>query len=179
MFLASSGPLGGPLEDLLGRLGALLDRLEAILGHLGTVLDGLGVSWSALGPSWSPLGPHFGASWGYLGPSGALLGPSWAPGGRLDHPRRASPLPWAPPFRASPLLNVTRSYLALSVTWAGTETERAPSGTCPRWLMAPFALGSLAVQSLLRHRSLLGALVSRDVYVAARSWEPWCRELFK
>ena len=56
MFLASSGPLGGPLGGLLGRLGAPLDRLEAILGHFGTVLDGLGVSWSALGPSWSPLG---------------------------------------------------------------------------------------------------------------------------
>ena len=55
MFLASSGPLGGPLEDLLGRLGALLDRLEAILGHLGMVLDSLGVSWSALGPSWDDL----------------------------------------------------------------------------------------------------------------------------
>ena len=41
------------------------------------------------------------------------------------------------------------------------------------------ALGSLGVESLLRHRSLLGALVFRNVYVAARSWEPWCRELFK
>ena len=50
--------------------------------------------------------------------------------------------------------------------------------TCPRSLMAPFALGSLGVESLLRHRSLSGALVVRDVYVAARSWEPWCRELF-
>ena len=30
MFLASSGPLGRPLQDLLGRLGALLERLEAI-----------------------------------------------------------------------------------------------------------------------------------------------------
>ena len=44
--------------------------------------------------------------------------------------------------------------------------------------MAPFALGSHGVESLLRHRSLLGALVFRDVYVAARSWEPWRSKLF-
>ena len=43
--------------------------------------------------------------------------------------------------------------------------------------MAPFALGSLGVESLLRHRSLLGALVLRDVYVAARSREPWWSEI--
>ena len=59
--------------------------------------------------------------------------------------------------------NVTRSYLALSVTWAGTETERAP-------------------QQLARdrswHPSLLGALVLRACYVTARSWEPWCSEMF-
>ena len=30
MFFASPGPLGGPLEDLVDRLGALVDRLEAI-----------------------------------------------------------------------------------------------------------------------------------------------------
>ena len=46
---------------------------------------------------------------------------------------------------------------------------KSASATCPRSLMAPFALGSLGVESLLRHRSLLGALVFRDVYVAARS----------
>ena len=43
---------------------------------------------------------------------------------------------------------------------------------------SPFAIGSLGVESLLRHRSLLGALVFRDVYVAARSWEPWRSKLF-
>ena len=42
MCLASRGPLGGPLEDLLGRPGALLDRLEAILGRLRALLDRLG-----------------------------------------------------------------------------------------------------------------------------------------
>eukprot|EP00959_Pyramimonas_sp_CCMP1952_P305036 6383915-Pyramimonas_sp.AAC.1 len=35
----------------------------------------------------------------------------------------------------------------------------------------------LGVRNLLRHRSLLGALVSQLVYVAARSWELWCEEL--
>ena len=34
---------------------------------------------------------------------------------------------------------------------------------------------SLGVKSLLRHRSLLGALVFRDCYVAARPWGLWCR----
>ena len=44
--------------------------------------------------------------------------------------------------------------------------------------MAPFALRGLGVENLLRQRSLLGALVFRDSYVAARSWEPWCSEMF-
>ena len=44
--------------------------------------------------------------------------------------------------------------------------------------MAPFALGSLGVESLLRHRSLLGALVFRACYVLARYWKPWCSEVF-
>ena len=43
---------------------------------------------------------------------------------------------------------------------------------------SPFPLGSLGVQTLLRHRSLLGALVFRACYVLARCWEPWCDELF-
>ena len=43
--------------------------------------------------------------------------------------------------------------------------------------MAPFALGSLGAESLLRHRSLLGALVIRPFYLTARSWEHWFEEL--
>ena len=43
---------------------------------------------------------------------------------------------------------------------------------------SPFALGSLGVESLLRHRSLLGALVFRDCYLVDRSCEPWCSEMF-
>ena len=78
------------------------------------------------------------------------------------HPGLDPPLD--PPYLGlRPLQNVTRSYLALSVTWAGTETERAP-------------------QQLARdrswHPSLLGALVLRACYVTARSWEPWCSEMF-
>ena len=62
MFLASSGPLGGPLEDLLGRLGALLRRLEAMLGHLASkFLQDASVMASVLprcrlGPILGPLG---------------------------------------------------------------------------------------------------------------------------
>ena len=41
----------------------------------------------------------------------------------------------------------------------------------------PLALGGLGVESLLRHRSLLGASVLIIVYVTVRSWEPWCYEL--
>ena len=30
----------------------------------------------------------------------------------------------------------------------------------------------------MRHRSLLGALLFRNCYIADRSWEPWCSEMF-
>ena len=57
--------------------------------------------------------------------------------------------------------------------------------------MAPFALGSLGVETLLRDRSCLslgvqrvlrclsplGALVLRAFYVTDRSWEPWSYQL--
>ena len=59
MFLAFSGPLGGPLEGLLGRLGALLGRLGALLGRLEAILK----------PSWGHLRAIAGPSWGYLGAS--------------------------------------------------------------------------------------------------------------
>ena len=39
---------------------------------------------------------------------------------------------------------------------------KSASGTCPRWLMASFALGSLGVKGWLRHRSLLGAVAFKD-----------------
>eukprot|EP00959_Pyramimonas_sp_CCMP1952_P069841 1458187-Pyramimonas_sp.AAC.1 len=42
----------------------------------------------------------------------------------------------------------------------------------------PLALGSLGVENCLRNRSLLGALALRACDVTARSWEPWCEELF-
>ena len=51
------------------------------------------------------------------------------------------------------------------------------AGTCPRWLMAPFALGSLGVKGRLRHRSFLEAVAVTVFDVAARSWEPWFEEL--
>ena len=41
----------------------------------------------------------------------------------------------------------------------------------------PLGLGSLGVESLLRQRSLLGALVVITCYVTARSWEPSCSEM--
>ena len=43
MFLASSRPLGSPLEGLLGRLWAFLGRPEAILGRLGVLPTGLAI----------------------------------------------------------------------------------------------------------------------------------------
>ena len=38
---------------------------------------------------------------------------------------------------------------------------------------APIALASLGIESLLRHCSLLGASVLIIVYVTVSSWEPW------
>ena len=37
---------------------------------------------------------------------------------------------------------------------------------------------SLGVKNLSRHCKLLVALVLRAFYVTARSWEPWCSEMF-
>ena len=117
---------------------------------------------------------------GRSGRLGGLLGASWAViWGEGLTPVRS---PFAPPS-ALPLKGFahtrTSSLVPRSFRYLGRHGNgKSASGTCPRWLMAPFALGNLGVESLLRHRSLLGALVFRDVYVAARSWEPWCRELF-
>ena len=174
MFLASSGPLGGPLEGLLGRLGVLLGRLEAILGRLGALLDGLGPSWSALGPSWSSLGP----SWGAPGPSWSRLGPlldrlerprrpkkrprglQEAPGGPLDFSVRASPLPWTPPLRASPhqTTSITRTSLFPLPAWHGDGKRMYSQSAIYRWLARSFSL-SPRVEVLLQHLgSILGAL---------------------
>ncbi|MCP4503930.1 MAG: hypothetical protein GY822_28735, partial [Deltaproteobacteria bacterium] len=163
------GRLRGLLDRLgaiLGCLGGLLDRLGAILGRLGGLLDRLGAISGRLKALLGCLGPVLGASWAVLGASWAVLDASGAVlgGGRPVAPKYPG---FAPPLEPlplglRPLRNVTRSYLALSVTWAGTETERAP-------------------QQLARdrswHPSLLGALVLRACYVTARSWEPWCSEM--
>ena len=53
-------------------------------------------------------------------------------------------------------------------------TARSLEPWCSEIATLPLALGSLGVQTLFCHRSLLGALVFRDCYVAAGSWEPWC-----
>ena len=42
MIFASSGPLGRPLGDLLGRLGGLLDSLGLILGQSRAVMGRFG-----------------------------------------------------------------------------------------------------------------------------------------
>ena len=169
MIFASSGPLGKPLGGHLGRLGGLLDRLGAILGRLGGLLDRLGPNLGVLERSWTVLEP----SWTPLGPSWAPLGPSWArlrgPRGLLDFPFPLRSPPGPPLRRASPLTQrhslVPRSFRHLGRHGNG----KSASATCPRSLMAPFALGSLGVQRWLHCRSLLGALVFRNVYVAARS----------
>eukprot|EP00959_Pyramimonas_sp_CCMP1952_P108110 2260166-Pyramimonas_sp.AAC.2 len=53
-------------------------------------------------------------------------------------------------------------------------TARFGEPLCSEIVTLPIALGSLGVESVLRHRSLSGGLVFRDCYVAARSWKPWC-----
>ena len=71
-----SGPLGGPLVALLGRLGGFLGRLGAILGILERSWAVLGACWALLGASWGPLGP----SWGPLASGKSMRGspgPSW------------------------------------------------------------------------------------------------------
>ena len=55
-------------------------------------------------------------------------------------------------------------------------TGRSWEPGSPEIATLPLALGSLGVQTCLRCRSLLRALVSRIVYVTVRSWEPWCCE---
>ena len=110
MFLASSGPLGGPFEGLSGRIGAILGRLAALLGRPESLLRRfealLGASWDVFGRSRRPPGPSFAvlgqkkgklqnpsktkrkstflASSGPLGgPLGGLLGRLWGLLGRL------------------------------------------------------------------------------------------------
>ena len=181
MIFASSGPLGKPLGGHLGRLGGLLDRLGAILGrlgglldHLGTILDRLKALLGRLGPVLDLSGAVLGVSWAVWGASGAVLGGGAA---ITNQTTTLRPSPGTPPFRASPPAK-RHSLVPRSFRYLGRHGNgKSASATCPRSLMAPFALGNLGVESLLRHRSLLGALVFRDVYVAARSWEPWCREL--
>eukprot|EP00959_Pyramimonas_sp_CCMP1952_P166680 3483611-Pyramimonas_sp.AAC.1 len=70
--------------------------------------------------------------------------------------------PWNPPQGASPTPECHRSYLALSVTWPGTETERALQQQMPKLLTPPFVPGALAL---------------RAGYVTPRSWEPWGSEI--
>ena len=145
---------------VLGSLGALLDRLGALLdpswGYLWP-------SWALLGPSWAPLGPSWGGAWPL--PTGCTP---------LAPPLDPSLEGVAPPERH-------HSYLVLSVNCAGTGMERAPqepardgswhpalSGAlvlracyvtarsweqrCSEMLTLPLALGSLGVESCLRHR---------------------------
>ena len=154
MFLATWGPLGGPLEDLLGRLGATLDRLEAILDNLGTVLDGLGVSWSALGPSWSPLGALLLKM--YVFPSEfddvcrfcRCARRKLAIGSELCAP---PPSPGPLPRGLKPQRK-TSSLVPRSFRYLGRHGNgKRASAACPTSLMAPFALGSFGVESLLRH----------------------------
>ena len=146
------GPSWSPLESSWRSLGPSWEPLGAVLERLVAVLGGLGPSWRRLGPSWR-----------HLRPSWAPLGPSWEARGVLRPIVRATPLPWNPSLEGFAPPELHHSYLALSVTWVSTGTERA-------------------AQELLRkgsrHRSLLGALAFTTLYVAVRSWEPWRLEPF-
>ena len=113
------GPLGSALERLLSRLGALLDRLETILGRLG-------LSWIALGPSWSSIGPLLGCLGrllAVLDVSWAVLGASWDRPGVLHLIPSASPSPWTPSSKGFAPNKRHHSFLALSVTWDGTQRK--------------------------------------------------------
>ena len=128
--------------------------------------------------SLGPLGGHLGglleASWGVLEASWTVLEVSWVV-------FELTRLRGAYASLRGAYAELTRAYAELTrppppgpLDLGRHGNGKSASGTCPRWLMAPVALGSLGAESLLRHRSLLGALVFRDCYVAARSWEPWC-----
>ena len=134
---------------LCGRLGAFLGPLEGLSG----VSRGL-----------------LGASWGFWGASGGLLGacwrsrmPSW---GKHPPPLDLSLKGFAPTQRH-------HSYLALSVTCAGTRTERALQELARRGshhrpylgafalrflFTSPFALGSLGFRSRSTSLFTLGSL---------------------
>eukprot|EP00959_Pyramimonas_sp_CCMP1952_P175204 3661527-Pyramimonas_sp.AAC.1 len=51
------------------------------------------------------------------------------------------------------------------------ERKERFSKTCRRWLMAPFALGSLGGKRLRHRSSFLGALLVSACYVTALCWE--------
>ena len=77
------------------------------------------------------------------------------------------------PWRSEPLAS-------LGLLGAGTlATRLCPSGpsVCLRH-HTTVRSGSRGAQSLSRHCERLGALVLRAFYVTARSWEPWCSEMF-
>ena len=59
-MFACWGPLGEPLEALLGLLGGLEGRLKVILGVAGRLLGDSEPSWTVLEASWGTLG----ALWG-------------------------------------------------------------------------------------------------------------------
>ena len=74
--------------------------------------------------------------------------------------------PWCGELVTSPL--VSEPWCSESVTLPlALGSLGAPSFLCHRSL-----LGALVLSACLRDRSLLVAAVFRDVYVAARSWEP-------
>ena len=100
-------------------------------GPLGPSWCHLKPSWSVLGQSWSPLGlllGRLGRSWAVseaaLRPLGPKKPPSWPPGGVLDLRPALRPPPEPPPFGAKALSRTSLAG-ALSVTCAGTGTERA------------------------------------------------------
>eukprot|EP00959_Pyramimonas_sp_CCMP1952_P108109 2260166-Pyramimonas_sp.AAC.1 len=76
-----------------------------------------------------------------------------------------------------------RSLVGTLVLRACYVTARPWEPWCSELVTYPFAVGSLSVtvtlprlgvKTLSCHRSLLGAFVFKDCYVAARSWESWC-----
>ena len=161
LFGGPPGPSWGDLGHLLGRLGRIGDRNNKLYENINFPCRNGTIFWRNLGPLDlpPPLPPPPHPPLLFLPTNGSRRKRAFR---HPDHSALAPPLD--PSLRGlRPTLERHHSYLALSVTWAGTETERA-------------------LQELARdgswHPSLLGALVLRACYVTARSWEPWCSEMF-
>ena len=117
----------------------------------------MGLSWAVL----VVCEAVFGLSWAVLGLSEPLFGLTWdvlGRGLRVTAVSSALRLPLEPPQGLPPTMNVHHSRLALSVTCAGTGTERVLQQLARDVSWHRSLLGALALRDFSHHRSLLGAV---------------------